>query len=77
VLTKADMVEQADLARRMVLTKEQMRDAMKREHGNLPIMLVSAKPGKGFNNVGWTKEGKFGARGGILELQKEIASYHR
>ena len=74
VLTKSDMVEQADLARRIVQTRDQMSDALSREYGNLQIMCVSAQPGKGFNNVGWTKTGQFVARGGVLELQRELAA---
>jgi GTP-binding protein len=74
VLTKSDLVEQADLARRIVITKEQLRDALEREYGDLRIMCVSAKSGVGYNNVGWTKTGAFVARGGVLELQKELAS---
>jgi hypothetical protein len=75
VLTKADLVSDTDLVRRMMLTKDELRDALRREHGQLRIMPISAKPGVGFNNVGWTKEG-FAARGGVLELQREIAAVH-
>ena len=73
VMTKADLVKQVDLARRVVCVKEELDVILKREYGNLPTMLVSAKPAKGYNNVSW-KGGTFGAKGGILQLQREIAS---
>ncbi len=74
VLTKADLVKQEDLARRVLLSKQHLRDVLKREYGDLRVMLVSARPGRGFNNVGWTRAGGFGARGGIYELQRELSS---
>ena len=63
VLTKCDLVTQADLARRVVQVREQLSNALIREskHNNkketLPVMLVSART----NN-------------GILELQKHLAT---
>jgi len=69
VLTKCDLVSQQDLARRVVLAKEQLSDCLRREPSALPVMLVSAKPGVGFNNV---REDR--ALGGVLELQREIAA---
>mmetsp|Transcript_3305 Transcript_3305/g.6183 ORF Transcript_3305/g.6183 Transcript_3305/m.6183 type:complete len:471 (+) Transcript_3305:103-1515(+) len=69
VLTKCDMVSQDDLARRVVQSREQLSDSLKREPSALPVMLVSAKAGLGFNNI----RGNC-AKGGILELQKELAA---
>lgn len=69
VLTKCDLVSQADLARRVVQTREQLSDCLRREPSSLPVMLVSAKPGVGFNNVRGDR-----ALGGVLELQREIAA---
>jgi len=69
VLTKCDLVTQQDLARRTVQVQQQLSDALRREPGILPVMLVSAKPGIGFNNIRRER-----ARGGILELQRELAS---
>lgn len=69
VLTKCDLVSQADLARRVVQTKEQLSDCLRREPSSLPVMLVSAKPGVGFNNIRGDR-----ALGGVLELQREIAA---
>ena len=70
VLTKCDLVKQKDLARRVVQVKRQLSESLIRESkGNLPIMLVSAKAGLGYNNIRGSR-----ARGGILELQQELAS---
>jgi GTP-binding protein len=69
VLTKCDLVHQVDLARRIVQVREQLADSLRREPSLLPIMLVSAKPGVGFNNVKGER-----ALGGVLELQREIAA---
>lgn len=69
VLTKCDLVKQADLARRVVAVKRDLSDFLLREPSSLPVMLVSAKPGLGFNNV---RGGK--PLGGVLELQRELAS---
>jgi len=70
VLTKCDLVQQKDLARRVVQVKRQLSESLIRESkGNLPIMLVSAKAGLGYNNIRGSR-----ARGGILELQRELAS---
>lgn len=69
VLTKCDLVSQADLAKRVVQVKEQLSDCLRREPSALPVMLVSAKPGVGFNNVRGDR-----ALGGVLELQREIAA---
>jgi GTP-binding protein len=57
VLTKCDMVTQQDLARRVVRTREELMEALSREPGKLPTMLVSAK----------------GDKRGIIDLQKAIA----
>jgi hypothetical protein len=69
VLTKCDLVSQVDLARRAMQVKEQLADCLRREPSALPVMLVSAKPGVGFNNVRGDQ-----ALGGVLELQREIAA---
>ena len=69
VLTKCDLVSQNDLARRVVEMKSELSGVLKREPSALPIMLVSARAGVGFNNVRNNK-----ARGGILELQRELAA---
>jgi GTP-binding protein len=69
VLTKCDLVSQVDLAKRVVQAKEELSDCFRREPSALPVMLVSAKPGVGFNNVRGDR-----ALGGVLELQREIAS---
>lgn len=67
VLTKCDLVHQADLARRVRLVREQLSDALRREPSRLPIMLVSARA-----VVGTSREAK--PRGGLLELQRELAA---
>lgn len=69
VLTKCDLVEQAELARRVVQVKEQLSDCLIREPSQLPIMLVSARAGVGYNNLVGQK-----VSGGVLELQKELAA---
>lgn len=69
VLTKCDLISQADLARRVVQVREQLSDCFRREPSLLPIMMVSAKPGVGFNNVNGER-----ALGGVLELQREVAA---
>jgi len=70
VLTKCDLVKQVDLARRVVQVRRQLSDSLVRESkGDLPVMMVSAKAGLGYNNIRGSR-----ARGGILELQREIAS---
>lgn len=62
-------MDRTDLARRVVTVREQLSDALRREPSSLPVMLVSARAGVGFNNVKSDR-----ARGGILELQKELAA---
>ena len=69
VLTKCDLVKQADLARRVVLVRTQLSDFLVREPSSLPVMLVSARAGVGFNNI--RRETPLG---GVLELQRELAS---
>jgi hypothetical protein len=51
------------------LVREQLSDFLIREPSSLPVMLVSARAGIGFNNI--RKETPMG---GVLELQKELAS---
>lgn len=69
VLTKCDLVPQEDLARRVVQVQQQLSEALRREPGILPVMLVSAKAGIGFSNIKGDR-----ALGGILELQRDLAS---
>mmetsp|Transcript_34555 Transcript_34555/g.83600 ORF Transcript_34555/g.83600 Transcript_34555/m.83600 type:complete len:539 (+) Transcript_34555:183-1799(+) len=69
ILTKCDLVKQADLARRVVIVREQLSDFLIREPSSLPVMLVSARAGLGFNNIR-----KDTPMGGVLELQRELAS---
>ena len=71
ILTKCDLVKQVDLARRVVQVRRQLSDSLVRESEGktLPVMLVCAKAGLGFNNIRGST-----ARGGILELQRELAS---
>lgn len=69
VLTKCDLVSQTDLARRVVQARKDLSDCLRRQPSSLPVMLVSAKPGVGYNNV---REDR--ALGGVLELQREIAA---
>ena len=69
VLTKCDLVPQLDLARRVVQVREELSDLLIREPSSLPVMLVSAKAGLGFNNIRGNK-----SLGGILELQRELAA---
>ena len=69
VLTKSDLVTQSDLARRVTQVRGQLSDVLVRESSRLPTMLVSARPGVGFNNVVRDQ-----SRGGVLQLQREIAS---
>ena len=79
VLTKCDLVQRVDLARRVVLVREQLSDFLIREPSSLPVMLVSARAGVGFNNIR-SSGGKGGEEstttpmGGVLELQRELAS---
>uniref|UniRef100_A0A7S2RWQ0 Uncharacterized protein n=1 Tax=Eucampia antarctica TaxID=49252 RepID=A0A7S2RWQ0_9STRA len=72
VLTKCDLVTQNDLARRVVQVKQQLSNILIRQPSSLPVMLVSAKAGLGFNNIRGNR-----ARGGILELQRELAGLVR
>mmetsp|Transcript_23897 Transcript_23897/g.68644 ORF Transcript_23897/g.68644 Transcript_23897/m.68644 type:complete len:514 (-) Transcript_23897:948-2489(-) len=69
VLTKCDLVKQKYLARRVLMVRQQLSKSLRREPSSLPVMLVSAKPGVGFNNVRHNT-----AKGGVLELQRELAA---
>lgn len=71
VLTKCDLVAQTDLAKRVAQVRQQLSDLLRREPSQLPVMLVSARAGVGYNNVD-RRENR--ARGGVLELQKELAA---
>ena len=78
ILTKCDLVTRDDLARRVVMIKQQLSDVLQRETSALPVLLVSARAGVGYNNItrlrGATQQQQYRARGGILELQKELAA---
>ena len=63
------MVKQSDLARRVVIVKKQISEFLLREPTNLPVMVVSARSGVGYNNL--RNETPMG---GVLELQRELAS---
>ncbi|GKY94145.1 hypothetical protein MPSEU_000380600 [Mayamaea pseudoterrestris] len=64
VLTKCDLMEQTDLARRVLQVKEQLAERLVRETSRLPVMLLSARASKpGLK-----------ANAGLLELQKELAA---
>jgi GTP-binding protein len=69
VLTKCDLVTQVDLAKRVAQVRQSLSDFFRREPSQLPVMMVSAKAGIGYNNIVGQR-----ARGGILELQKELAA---
>ena len=69
VLTKCDLVHQTDLARRVVQTRQQLSEALRRETSQLPVMVTSARPGIGFNKNNPEQR----KQAGILELQKELA----
>lgn len=49
-------------------TRQQLSETLRREPSQLPIMLVSARAGVGFNKIVDNR-----AQGGVLELQKELA----
>jgi len=49
--------------------KQQLSDFLIREPSSLPVMLVSARAGIGFNNIR-----RDIPMGGVLELQKELAA---
>ena len=68
-----EVMRQSSLPR-VVHVRQELSDTLRRETSALPVLLVSARAGVGFNNV--TKRGGgFGrARGGVLELQKELAA---
>mmetsp|Transcript_100640 Transcript_100640/g.204008 ORF Transcript_100640/g.204008 Transcript_100640/m.204008 type:complete len:207 (+) Transcript_100640:1047-1667(+) len=62
VLTKCDLVSQADLGRRVVQVRQQLSDCLIRQPKILPEMLVSAE---------------IKGQKGVLELQKELATLCR
>eukprot|EP00586_Coscinodiscus_wailesii_P018663 CAMPEP_0172506892 /NCGR_PEP_ID=MMETSP1066-20121228/199315_1 /TAXON_ID=671091 /ORGANISM="Coscinodiscus wailesii, Strain CCMP2513" /LENGTH=471 /DNA_ID=CAMNT_0013284161 /DNA_START=231 /DNA_END=1647 /DNA_ORIENTATION=+ len=80
VLTKCDLVTREDLARRAYCVRMELSDLLVREPSSLPVMMVSAKPGVGFNCVrvdgggGTTAGPRKKVMGGILELQRELAA---
>ena len=74
VLTKCDLVTQNDLARRVYLVRHQLSECLRREPSQLPVMLVSARTG--LTNTGAGEEPSH-PRGGLLELQKELAALVR
>jgi GTP-binding protein len=69
VLTKCDLVDQTFLCRQIAQVREQLSDCLVREPSQLPIMMVSARAGVGYNRFVGSK-----ALGGVLELQKELAA---
>jgi GTP-binding protein len=73
VLTKCDLVTQADLARRVSLVRQQLSDCLRREPSaaGLPVMLVSTRA---INATASILQGDRPVTGGVLELQKELAS---
>ena len=71
VLTKCDLVRQTDLAKRVAQVRQELSDSLRREPSQLPILLVSARAGVGYNNVDRRTNQ---SRGGVLELQRELAS---
>jgi len=71
VLTKCDLVSQVDLAKRVAQVRQGLSDSLRREPSPLPILLVSARAGVGYNNVD-IKSNR--SRGGVLELQRELVS---
>lgn len=71
ILTKCDLVPQIELAKRVIQVREELSNIWIREPSSLPIMLVSAKPGVGFNNVRTHSQT---VMGGVLELQRELAA---
>lgn len=70
-MTKCDLVDRKDLARRAVTVRDALSDMLRRQPSALPVVMVSAKAGAGFNNF---HEGRRAPRGGILELQRELAA---
>lgn len=58
VLTKCDLVSQVDLARRVAQVRQQLSECLARQPSQLPVMLTSTR----------------GNQGGIVELQRELAS---
>lgn len=68
-MTKCDLVPQIDLARRVIQVREELSDILIIEPSSLPVMLVSAKAGLGFNNIRHQR-----AFGGVLELQRELSA---
>lgn len=69
ILTKGDLVTQKDLARRVIQVRQQLSDSLIREPSSLPVMVCSAKAGLGYNNIRGDE-----AKGGILEIQRELAA---
>ena len=65
VLAKCDLCIQDDLAWRVVKIREQLYEILRRETSSLPLMLVSAKAGLGYNNIRADI-----AKGGVTELQQ-------
>jgi GTP-binding protein len=78
VLTKCDLVPQADLARRVTLVRRQLAEISRRERGNLPVMLVAARstllPPSPRSKGGPGAASPPRRRDGVLELQRELAA---
>jgi GTP-binding protein len=71
-LTKSDLVSQEDLARRVAQVRQQLGECLRRETSQLPTMLVTARAASINRNSKTNRP-----RGGIWELQKELASLAR
>ena len=54
------------------MVRQQLSDILRRETSALPVLLVSARAGVGFNNIRGGRQ--YRAKGGVLELQKELAA---
>lgn len=54
--------------------RQQLSDILWRETSSLPVLVVSARAGVGFNNIRGRGGRELRAKGGVLELQKELAA---
>ena len=52
--------------------RQQLSDILWRETSALPVLAVSARAGVGYNNIRGGRHLR--AKGGVLELQKELAA---
>ena len=87
ILTKCDLVSQPDLARQMGLVRQRLSDCLLREPSQLPVLCVSAQTGllasTSSTSITTTTKTSTAAqrsgpalrlRGGLLELQRELAT---